>query len=246
MPFFSPLMLASLAASGLGTVITQRQEQQNRQRMIDARNAVLLQNQQRQRQFADQAGAEVAGATEQFEAANQEQQRADIKSDQTERFKGATRDDIDYHYGDRETPANLRNAVVQRSAEGKATSDRNAENLAGMNSFTQGLFNNGMGLHESGRNVASIADTAGGMERLVPIEMSAAANNAYEQPSGLGSLLQLAGGAGSMYAGGGGTFDDLFGGGGVTPSAGFGEFIKKSLKPPAIPQNPIVASGGYY
>lgn len=249
MPFFSPLMLLSLATSGLGTVLQKRQEQQNQQRQINARNAVLFNNQQDQRRFADQAQLELNKSINDFSGDAPAKAREAIKADQTEQFKAATDDDVDYHYGDKDTPANLKNAVIRRSAETKATGDRDAENLASMNSFSQGLFDSGLNMHENARNLGMIADAAGGRERLVPIEAAAAVNNAYEPPNGLGTLLQLAGGAGSMYAGSGGSLDSLFGSAAkVTPSAGFGDIIKKSLLQKGIPtpQNSVVAAGGFY
>jgi hypothetical protein len=218
MAFFSPLMLLSLAASGLGSYLNTKTEEGNLRRQIDARNAVLMDNERRQQQYAQEAQNELNKSIGEFDKTAQEDQRKDIKDKQSEKFKASSSDKLSYHYGGGKTPKNVQNAVVKSGEESKAVADRDADNLAGLNSFTQSLFDSGQRTRDFGRNIGQISDTAMGQERLVPIEMSAAANNAKRKSSGLGTLLQLAGSAGSMYAGGGGSFGEIFGGKVTTPN----------------------------
>jgi len=224
--FFSPLMLLSMAASGLGSFLTSKAENDNLRAQQNARNNVLMMNDQRQQQFTQDAQNELAKSVDDYSAENQGAEREAIKAEQTDKFKGATDADIGYHYGDGKVPKNLQNAVVKSGEESKAVADRDAGNLAGMNAFTQGLFDTQRRTRDYSRNIGQISDQAFGQERLVPIEMIAAANNAKKKSSGLGTLLQLAGGAGSMFAGSGG-----FGGTEIRPF----EYGTRSNGMPVIP-----------
>ena len=211
-----PLLLAlSMAASGLGSALNSRAENKNRQREQDAVNGVMERNRIKQQRFAEQAKLDLQNTREKFTRENQEQKREENEDTRSKKLKSAVKKDIGFEGVPASAPKNVVVAANKAGAEAGATGDRDAQNLAALSAWSDLGLDNQLALQRGRQNLAFTQDAAQGQQRLVPIEVQAARMNAKKKSSGLGTLLQLAGAAGSMYAGGQGqTLASLFGGGG--------------------------------
>lgn len=201
-----PVTAGSLALSAAGTYLQSREQASNEKRMAAAREGAFAQNMARNTQYAADAGSIQANNTQKQGRENFDIQK-EVEADKIKQAFANVRTQPDYNVGLSEnTPKNVVIARQQASEDAAAKTDRDVANKAALEGYGGALFNSGMDQSNFARLFGNIQDKAGANTRLLPIEMSAAANNANKGSSLFPTLLKAAGMAGSLYGAAGGTF----------------------------------------
>lgn len=206
--------VASLALSAGGTYLETREANKNAKRVQEAKNATFERNMIEQRKFADEAGAAFNHNIDKQGRENFDEQQQQSQ-DQFKQAFGDIRTQPDYNVALPSSAA--KNVVIARKqAADKAneTTNRDLEGLSGLQGYGGALFNQGLDRNEFGRLFGNISDEALSKNRLLPIELQSAANNASKAPSLFPTLLKAGGQALGLYSAAGG-----FAGAGATPSA---------------------------
>lgn len=194
-----PVTATALALSAGGTYLETREANKNAKRVQQAKNATFERNMIEQQKFADEAGAAFnhnidKQGRDQFDEQQQQSQ------DQFKKAFADVRTQPDYNTA--LPPSAAKNVVIARKqAKSKAdeTTNRDLEGLSGLQGYGGALFNQGLDRNEFGRLFGNINDEALAKNRLLPIELQAAANNAQKGPSLFPTLLKAGGMALGMY-----------------------------------------------
>ncbi len=206
-----PVSAAALALSAGGEFLSSREEAQNQQRMADAKTNAYRTSMTKQHQFQDEAGTAFNHNVDQQGAAQFDQNATKTANDVKQAFANI---DVPRDYNTMSdlssTPQNV--VIAQKAADDKygARSTRDLNGQAALSGYGGAMFNQDLARSNFARLFGNTQDAASGQTRLLPIEISAAANNANKAPSIFPTLLKGAGMALGLYgaANGIGTFGD--------------------------------------
>lgn len=214
-----PVTAVGLALSAGGTYLQSREAARNEQRVTNAKNAAFVENINRNNQFAAEAGAQAKRNVQgQSREAMDEDRQAEAEK-QIRAFNDIrTQPDYNIDLADA-TPKNVVIARKQAADDANQKTDRDVANQAALSGYGGALFNSGLGQTEFSRLFGNIQDKAGANTRLLPLEMSAAANNASKSPSLFPTLMKAAGTGLSLYGSAGGSFSNTIEG--ARPTANF-------------------------
>lgn len=203
-----PVTAVGLALSAGGTYLQSREAAKNEQRMTNARNQAFTDNMARNTQFAADAGSIQANNTK----AQGREKFDENREAEAEKIKQAfadVRTQPDYNIGlTADAPKNVVLARQKASEDAAAKTDRDVSNQAALSGYGGALFNSGLAQTDFSRLFGNIQDKAQANTRLLPIEMSAAANNAAKSPSLFPTLMKAAGTGLSLYGAAGGSFSN--------------------------------------
>lgn len=196
-----PVTLTALALSAGGQYLQTREANKNQNRITDAKNAAYVENMNQQHRYQDEAGAAFNHSVEKQGRDNFDQQ-AQTEADRVKQAFADIRTQPDYNTSTAMPGSTPKNVVIaQKAADDKASAqtDRDVNNLAALTGYQGALFNQGLDRSEFARLFGNTQSAAQGKLNLLPIEMSAAANNANKAPSLFPTLLKGAGMALGMY-----------------------------------------------
>jgi hypothetical protein len=203
-----PVTAVGLALSAGGTYLQSREAAKNEQRVMNAKNQAFTDNMARNTQFAADAGSIQANNTQKQGREEFDQQRQ-LEAEKIERAFNDVRTQPDYNMGlTANAPKNVVLARQKESEDAAAKTDRDVGNQAALSGYGGALFNSGLSQTDFARLFGGIQDKAGANTRLLPIEMSAAANNASKSPSLFPTLMKAAGTGLSLYGSAGGSFSN--------------------------------------
>lgn len=195
-----PATAISLAVSAAGSYLETQEQNKNIARQQNAKNAAYAQNMQRQRQYADETTGEFKKSLENQGAEGLNQNIDDASAKRLQAFNDNRLSNADYSVATNNAPKNV--VLNQQKTLGEAENNANRDNtnLARLGGYGDGLFNSGLQRNEFARAFGNFSDQASRDARLLPLDMSAAANNAYKAPSLFPTLLKAGGAAGASYA----------------------------------------------
>lgn len=192
---------ASLALSAGGSYLQSREAAKNQDRITDARNNAYEAGMIKQRAFADESGAAFND-----NISKQGREQFDQQKDQSAQEVKQAFNDIrvqpDYNDIGGAPASTPKNVVIARKAasdEATAKTNRDLEGMAGLSGYTGAGFSQDMSRNNFARLFGNIQDNASRQSALIPLEMSAAANNASKAPSLFPTLLKVGGSAMGMY-----------------------------------------------
>lgn len=203
-----PVTAAGLALSAGGTFLQSREAAKNERRVASARNAAFVENMNRGNQFAAEAGSIQANNTKKQGRESFDENRQTEADRQIQAFNDI-RTQPDYNVGLTDNaPKNVIIARQKAAEEAAATTDRDVANNAALQSYGNALFNSGLDQSAFARLFGNIQDKAGANTRMLPLEMSAAANNARKGPSLFPTLLKAGGQGLALFGSAGGSFSN--------------------------------------
>lgn len=194
-----PVSLTAMALAAGGSYLQSQDQVKNQNRMTKAKEDAYATGMLKQRQFQDESGAAFNHSVQQQGRESFDQQANDTADQVKQAFSGI-QTQPDYNVAlPGSTPKNV--VIARQDAQSKkdAQTDRDLNNLAGLSGYQGALFNQGLDRNEFARLFGNIQDKASGQTRILPLEMSAAANNASKAPSLFPTLLKGAGMALGMY-----------------------------------------------
>lgn len=232
------IAIAGMAASAAGTYMQTNEAAKNQARSTNAKNQAFAEGMTRQRQYADEAGASFSDEITNQGADNFEDKRVEDAAERLQAFNDVRVQD-DYTAGAASTPKNVVLAQQRAKDAGRATTDRDAENLTTLSGYDGALFGQGLARNEYARAFGNLSDKALADSNLIGLDMQSAAANSQKAGSIFPTLLKTAGSAASMYGAGGGSF------GSATPGANSITQVGGQSVP--IPLNkPSQAFGGFF
>lgn len=195
-----PVSATALLLSAGGTYLESREATKNQNRMTDAKNAAYQTGMIEQRKFQDEAGA-AFNHNVQKQGREQFDQEAANEGDRIRQAFSEIRTQPEYNNTGMaaSTPKNV--VIAQKAANDKvdAETTRDLNNQATLAGYGGALFNQGMNQNQFARLFGNTQNAAQGKMQLLPLEMSAAANNASKSPSLFPTLMKGAGMAMGMY-----------------------------------------------
>lgn len=197
---FDPVTLTALALSAGGQYLSSREETKNQNRMMDAKNAAYVENMAQQHRYQDEAGAAFNHNVQQQGTEQFDQRAAKAADDVKQAFaKIDTQPEYNNTGAPASTPQNV--VIAQKAADDKygARTDRNLNGQAALAGYGGAMFDQDLARSQFARLFGNTQSAAQGKLNLLPIEMSAAANNANKAPSLFPTLLKGAGMGLGMY-----------------------------------------------
>lgn len=199
-----PLLLAlALGASGAGAAINRIEQNRRQNDAFAAEEAALRQADETRRQFEQQAQQRLAETRADFTREKQDEIRQEATDTRREAAQARISDKLAYEGLPGSTPRNVLVAGEQAGQKAKAVGDRDAANLAALRAWGDLARGNDITLLRGNQNLNAIFDAARGQNRVAGFNARAARAQANRPLSGIGTLLQLVGGAGSLAAGAG-------------------------------------------
>lgn len=195
-----PVSATALLLSAGGTYLESREANKNADRMQGAKNAAFERGMIKQRQFADESGAAFSHSMEN-QGREAFDENAQQTGDQMKQAFGAIQTQPDYNNTGMlaSTPKNVVIANKDATAKADAKTSRDLEGLSKLSGYKGAQFNQDLSRNDFGRLFGNLSDKAGRESALLPLEMSAAANNASKSPSLFPTLLKAGGMAMGMY-----------------------------------------------
>lgn len=195
-----PVTATALALSAGGTYLESREANRNADRITDARNNAFQREMIKQRQFADESGAAFNHSI-QKQGRESFDEEAAAESEKLKQAFGNVQTQPDYNNMGMlaSTPGNV--AAANKEAVNKADqkTSRDLEGLSKLRGYGGALFNQDLGRSDFARLFGNIQDKAAGQNRIMPLEIEAAGNNASRTPSLFPTLLKGVGMAMGMY-----------------------------------------------
>ena len=189
-----PVVLGSMAVSAIGSGISAMEQNKLVEKGNAASQAAYQAELQRQKGFQAEAQPILADATK---AQGAEQSLGDLLGAQNSRqqaMTGAIEQAPQYA-----PPSGANEEIVRQVSKAAGEARDNAMRAGALGGWGDMGFAQALGMQGVNRNMAGIADQAGGSVRLLPMEQEAARFNATRKgTSGLGDLLQLAGKGGML------------------------------------------------
>lgn len=195
-----PVSLGSLAVGAAGSAINGYEASQNAAAQINARNAATKQELERQKGYGAQTQADFQKSLDVYAPGAQTTGLSDAQ--------GGVADVLT-----RNAPTNVGSITTTGAPRvvGDSENSRLADvadigasrdaNLANLKGYDQQMFGNKLTLNQNARDIDMTGDFAKTSAGVNGIEQRAAATNAAQAPSGLGSLLQFVGTVGANQAG---------------------------------------------
>lgn len=193
------LAIAGLLTSAGGTFMETQEANANEKRAMNAKNNAYAAGMARQRQYADEAGQAFGQNLQQqgSEAFGQQQDKEITRM--KDAFSRVQTDDPNYAAVPSSTPKNVISAVQNANTEADQKTNRDLNNMASLNSYTGSSFNQGLDRNNFARLFGNLQNKAGyDSNVLMPLEMSAAANNARKKASLFPQLMKYGGMAMSL------------------------------------------------
>lgn len=194
-----PVSATALVLSAAGTAMESSEANKNEKRMQNARNNAFATGMTRQRQYADEAGQSFNQAVEGQGREAFDTQSNKEKTRMKEAFNTVRADDPNYAAVPSSTPQNVIIAAQNANAKADEKTNRDLEGLSTLNSYGGAAFNQDMGRSSFARLFGNLQDKASRDSNLIPLEMSAAGNNARRSPSLFPQLLKYGGMALGFY-----------------------------------------------
>lgn len=196
-----PVTATSLALSAGGTYLQQNEEKKNAKRVQNARNNAFETGMIKQRQFADESGAAFNQNIDKQSRAKFDEEAAK-ESDRMKQAFGSVKTQPDYNKTGMltSTPKNVVIANQNAMNEVDSETDRDLNNLAGLNSYSGAMFNQGLDRNQFIRLFGNLSDKASRESALIPLDVNAAGNNASKTPSLFPTLLRVGGMGMGLYS----------------------------------------------
>lgn len=244
-----PVTATSLALSAAGTYLQSREEAKNQNRITDARNNEYERQMIKQRQYADESGAAFNHSIEQQGRESFDQQAA-AEADRTKQaFSRVETQQPDYNNMGMlaSTPTNV--VAAQKEAVNKADqkTTRDLNSNAALKGYGGAMFNQDTSRNEFARLFGNMQDKASREAGLIPLEVSAAGNNAAKAPSLFPTLLKAGGMAMGVYGAANGitSFGDKVAAGPLAPGQTWADMTTPGLFT-NLKQLPTKVFGGLY
>lgn len=189
-----PVTFGGMVLSAAGSAVNGMETSNNQRRQESARSAAAAAEYARQQQYANE------GRTV-FDQSVRDQgpdaARARVQQGQETRRKVLTdaanapvRTDGPVQAS---APAVVQSEIGRKVADALLNAKNSATNLANLTGYDDGAQGGAIALGRSNSALADTQSKAAGSAMVAPLEMEAAYNNAYRNPSGIGDLLGLAG-----------------------------------------------------
>lgn len=214
----NPALAATAALSGAGSLISGNEANANAKRQQEARNAATLAELERQKAYGAQSRGEFNTSMGLYAPGAQDASLAKSQGDVGSLLAGnaPTAESVGSI-----TTANAPKVVgaTENSKLGDVFTRiaQNNTNLGALKGYDQNTLGNKVALNSTGRNIDMIGDFSKTSSAVNKSEQTAAYNNAYKPPSGIGELLSFGGNLGSYYAGSGKLGLPKFGGSMASP-----------------------------
>lgn len=206
-----PLTAGSMALSAAGSYMQAREGAKNAGRATAAKNRVFQEGMDRQQGYANEAQEAYRPMVQGQGAEAFGNKMAQSVGSREQAFNDARIAPPAYNFS---APKNVQLAMEQAFGDKGAETQRNTDALARLGAYGDTQSNMVLDRNAYARVFGNLADKAQGDVRLLPNAMNAAANNSQKSGSFLPTLMQMAGGAGTMVgAGGGKAFGRIIDGG---------------------------------
>ena len=212
-----PVTIGGMVLSAAGSAVNGMETANNQRRQSAARSAAAAAEYERQRRFSEEGRAT-------FDQSVRDQgpdaARTRTQEGQAQRRQALTGavDTSPVNTGapvEASAPNVVRSEIGRRVGDALGGARREATNLANLTGYDDGTQGGAFAMSRANNRLADTQSMAAGSAAIAPLEMEAAYNNAYRNPSGIGDLLGLAG-RGVTLAGATGW--NPFGRGAVAPS----------------------------
>ena len=214
-----PLIAAAVGASGVGSYMQQKENNDNVNRQYNARNAVALQGVQQQDADAAKSNAVLQKTIGQFQAPQQAQDLGSLITARTNTINGNT--DTPSAFVDPTANANapkvVQSELAKKMADAAAFTQQQGGALAKIGATGDQSIGNALNLNTSGNQIGMLSNFAKGDYGVNQAQQRSAYENARKSPNPVWGILQQAGNAAGMYAAGGGTIGDI-----INPGTGAG------------------------
>ena len=207
-----PITLAGMALSAGGSLVSGREQAAAQQSAINAKNAALRAEMDRQKGFQDQAGRTFADTLGLFQPEAQVSQRADAIEARDAAVQPAVAAPIAPLPISASAPKLVKDTVQASGDKATADASARAPALAGISGFGDLFFNNDQNLAKSGAHLATTSNLSSASRGVNSVEQSVAFQNALNKQGGIGELVGLLG-KGLFLGGATGSFGKLFGAG---------------------------------
>ncbi len=196
-----PVSLTAMALAAGGQYMQTREANQNANRMTEAKNAAYQTDMNRQAQYADEASAAFNHNIQNQGRESFDQQAAKTADATKQAFTRVQTPEMDYNDMGAlaSTPNNVIQAMKDKTAEADAKTTRDLNNNAALQGYGGALFDQNLNRNDFARMFGNMQDKASRDAALIPLDLSAAANNANKAPSLFPTLLKGAGMALGMY-----------------------------------------------
>jgi hypothetical protein len=200
-----------MGAMALGGTLFQGVEQaSNQKRMAKASNEATLDNLRRIRGHQDEASEVFDAALPAAGRGEHEATRGRATESRTRAMADNASQPGSYSIPTSgSAPAVVQNEVARRSGQGREAAQRSGAARSRLSGYGDALAKTGIDLTRSRGQLGDISGAARGTAGLLPIEQSAAVNNANKGTSGFGQFLNLAGTVGG-FANSAGMLDGIF------------------------------------
>jgi len=211
-----PVTIGALALSAGGSFLESREQNKNAQRVQDAKNNAYATGMTRQRQYADETHGDFNKNLETQGKEGFDTQAAKEKSRFVDAFDNVATPSADYNAVPSSAPKNVVIASQRANATAKDKTTRDVNNMAGLSSYGNAMFNQNLDRSQFARLFGNAQDKASSDARLIPLDMQSAGNNAQKQASMLPQLMKFGGmGLGMYNTMNPGSISGLFGSSGV-------------------------------
>lgn len=199
-----PLTIGSLAVSAAGAGLTAYEQNKTTGNMIAARNAATRSELERNHGYQKEARSQFDRTADQFTPENQAQALASEKSSVADAFRSNAPTSAEAgSISTAGAPRVVADSANKSVADAFGRADKMNNALGNVAGWDQRFFKNNINLNDSARNLDLTSDFARTSAAVNGLEQTAAYNNAYKPPSGIGDILQFAGNVGAFKAGGG-------------------------------------------
>lgn len=234
--------------SAAGTYLETREANKNADRITDARNNAFQREMIKQRQFADESGAAFNHSI-QKQGRESFDEEAAAEGEKLKQAFGNVQTQPDYNNMGMlaSTPGNVVAANKEAVNKADQKTSRDLEGLSKLRGYGGALFNQDTSRNEFARLFGNIQDKAAGQNRIMPLEIEAAGNNASKSPSLFPTLLKGAGMAMGMYGAANGitSFGDKVAAGPLAPGQTWADMTTPGLFT-NLKQMPKKVFGGLY
>lgn len=225
--------IASTAAQVGGSFLQTQQANKNAQSKINARNAALSQEQERQRAFQAANDTSLNNTLDAFSKDKQEQSFGDLVAKREQAYESNAPAAAEFANISDTTPQVVKTDLAKRVAGKMAESKAQAKALARIGGTMDVFQNNGLSINQAANQIGTTNSMARGSLDTNRVEQQAAYNNAGNKSSMFGDLLSAAGAAGGLYSAVNGGYDAL--GDRVLKGTG----VRKTATLPAGVQGPV-------
>lgn len=200
------IALAGTAASTIGGIVTQREQQANVEAQAKARNDRLNQTMLKNDALAKKSRAEFDARQKNATGDAIEQERVDKTAERTQDLTAAVDStpaaaDVSLSGS---APTVIKSELAKRMAAALGQATDSAKAQAKLGGYGDSWLSQGLQDVNAGRNIGTDANFAAGNMAILPYQQDIAEQHATKPISPIGALLQGFGSIASSYGGGGG------------------------------------------